>query len=278
MEFITPEGLRMDGRKSHELRRCHFSMGVLSDADGSAYVELGNTKVLATVYGPKESALRSKAMHDRALVNCTFSLASFSTSASGGSASGASKSRRGGAGVSGGDKKAADMAKIIKETFESTILVRLYPRSEININVEILQGDGGHLSAALNACTLGVVDAGIPMLDYTCSCSAGFIEGLPVLDINYIEETAGGPELVLAVTPKSGKIVVLQMGPRLHADKLRSVVELASKGCMEVAQIMDQVVKSRTRRLYGQQLLDEEEMMMQQQLGESGKGGRRRMS
>ena len=53
-------------------------MGVLREADGSAYFELGNTKVVAAVYGPRE-VRRGRAVHDRAVVNCEFSMATFST-------------------------------------------------------------------------------------------------------------------------------------------------------------------------------------------------------
>lgn len=50
-------GLRVDGRKPHELRRLECEMGVFAQADGSAIVSHGNTKVLATVYGPHEVSL-----------------------------------------------------------------------------------------------------------------------------------------------------------------------------------------------------------------------------
>jgi exosome complex component RRP41 len=53
-EFVSPEGLRMDGRRPGELRRIDAKMGVVSKADGSALFRQGNTQVLATIYGPKE--------------------------------------------------------------------------------------------------------------------------------------------------------------------------------------------------------------------------------
>lgn len=45
MEYVSPEGLRLDGRRSDETRRFACQIGVLQDADGSAIVEMGNTKV-----------------------------------------------------------------------------------------------------------------------------------------------------------------------------------------------------------------------------------------
>ena len=54
IEFISPEGLRVDGRRAEELRNIKCKLGIFKRADGSAYYEQGNTKVLATIYGPKE--------------------------------------------------------------------------------------------------------------------------------------------------------------------------------------------------------------------------------
>ena len=53
-QLLSDQGLRIDGRKPNELRRIKCSLGVFAQADGSAYLEQGNTKVLAAVYGPHE--------------------------------------------------------------------------------------------------------------------------------------------------------------------------------------------------------------------------------
>jgi RNase PH len=55
MDLLTEYGggLRNDGRRGHELRKIRCRLGVFSQSDGSAYIEQGNTKVLAAVYGPR---------------------------------------------------------------------------------------------------------------------------------------------------------------------------------------------------------------------------------
>jgi ribonuclease PH len=50
-------GLRLDGRKPNELRKISCEVGVFPQADGSALLTQGNTKVLATIYGPHEVKL-----------------------------------------------------------------------------------------------------------------------------------------------------------------------------------------------------------------------------
>lgn len=54
LELLSDEGFRLDGRRPSELRKIRLRLGVFDQADGSAYIEQGNTKALATVYGPHE--------------------------------------------------------------------------------------------------------------------------------------------------------------------------------------------------------------------------------
>jgi exosome complex component RRP41 len=50
-------------------------------------------------------------------------------------------------------------------------------------------------------------------------------------DINYLEESSGGPEIIVATLPKSDQIVFLEMNSRLHEDNLSKVIDLAVKSC-----------------------------------------------
>lgn len=54
MDLLTDQGLRFDGRRANELRKIRCKLGVFDQPDGSAYLEQGNTKVLAAVYGPHQ--------------------------------------------------------------------------------------------------------------------------------------------------------------------------------------------------------------------------------
>ena len=100
--------------------------------------------------------------------------------------------------------------------------------------MQILQADGGNYSACINAATLALLDAGIPMKDYVCSCSVSFIDDSALLDINYLEESSSAPQLTLAILPKSEKIVLFRLDSKLHADNLEKVLNLAKQGCKDV--------------------------------------------
>ena len=54
MDLVSSEGLRIDGRSPKNLRQLSCSLGLYEKPNGSAYIEMGNTKILAAVYGPRE--------------------------------------------------------------------------------------------------------------------------------------------------------------------------------------------------------------------------------
>lgn len=110
-------------------------------------------------------------------------------------------------------------------------------------SLQILQADGGNYCACVNAATLAVVDAGIPMRDYVCACSTGFLEDTPLTDLSYVEESAGGPQVALALLPKSEQIALLEMNSRLHQDHLEKMVDAAVKACRDVYAVLDRVVR-----------------------------------
>ncbi|KAM6033036.1 exosome complex component RRP41 [Chlamydotis macqueenii] len=233
-ELLSDEGYRADGRRPAELRKVRARMGVFAQADGSAYIEQGNTKALAVVYGPHEiRGSRGKALPDRALVNCRYSVATFS----------AGERRR----RPHGDRQTAELALQLRQTFEAAILTGLYPRSQIDIFVQVLQADGSNYCACVNAATLAVMDAGIPMRDYVCASTAGLAEAAALADLSAPEEAAGGPRLALALLPAGGQIALLQLSARLHQERLEPALEAAAAACRALHAVLDRVVRQRLR-------------------------------
>ncbi|KAI8988036.1 exosome component 4 [Mycotypha africana] len=235
LELLTPEGLRVDGRRANELRKITAKTSVFSQSDGSAYIEQGNTKCLAAVYGPRELRFRQQGAADRAIINVEFNIAPFSST---------ERKKR-----SKNDKRSLEVAAFIRQTFEPIIFTSQMPKTQISIYLQIFQNDGGLLQACINAASLALIDAGIPMMDFACACSAGCIDKEPVLDLNHLEESADTPELTLAILPRSGKVTLLEMESRLHISKLEGVTELAMEGCQKIHSYLDQVVRENTEHL-----------------------------
>lgn len=113
----------------------------------------------------------------------------------------------------------------------------------IIISNQILQSDGGNYSVCVNAATLAVIDAGIPMRDYVCACTVGFVDETPLADLCYAEEGGGVSSLALALLPRGGQIALLQMDARLHQDHLDLLIEAAMTACKGVSKLLDEVVR-----------------------------------
>ncbi|KAI3958813.1 hypothetical protein MKX01_023489 [Papaver californicum] len=216
MEYVSPEGLRLDGRRPMEMRQIRAELGAVAKADGSAVFEMGNTKVIAAVYGPREVENRSQQMNDQALVRCEYSMANFST---------------------------GDRMRKPKGDRRSTEI------SLIDIFVQVLQADGGTRSACINAATLALADAGIPMRDLATSCSAGYLNSTPLLDLNYVEDSAGGPDVSVGILSKTDKVTLLQMDAKLPMETFETVMQLAVEGCKAIANYIREVLQENTKQL-----------------------------
>jgi len=234
LELISDQGLRSDGRRPYELRKVQCRIGVFGQADGSAYVEQGLTKVLAAVYGPHEiRGSKSNALQDKVLLNCQYSMATFST--------GQRKARP------RGDRKSHEMSMNLKQTFEAAIKTELYPRSQLDIFVEVLQADGGNYCACVNAATLALIDAGIPMRDYVVGCTASLVNDIPLVDVSHLEASLGGPELDVAILPRSEQLVLVEMSQRFHVDHLEKVLDVAVQGAKDIFTILENTVVQHTK-------------------------------
>ncbi|CAK4728755.1 unnamed protein product [Aphanomyces euteiches] len=194
-EFVSVAGLRVDGRRAGEVRRVRAKFGLFQRVDGSAYVEQGQTKVMAVVYGPKEHTGRKQTeevAQTKARVTCEVTQAPFATS-----------ERKV---THKADRKKLESSLAILQIFESTIATQLYPRSQIDIFVQVLHADGGELAASINAVTLALIDAGIAMKDFVVACSAGYIQQTLLCDLNYTEQSARCPDLTVAMTARNNKV------------------------------------------------------------------------
>ena len=227
-EYLSPEGFRIDGRRAGEARRLRCRMGALPDADGSAYVEQGNTKVLVSVSGPHECVSKRKQAHDRAMLTCEFVALPYAT--------GEHKPQ------AHGDRAAAELAAAVRHTFEPVMQLQLYPRSQINVSIMLLQADGGVRSAAINATTLALIDAGIAMEDFVCACSAGSVQGALLLDLT-AQEHGAGAELSVGLLPGSERVGYIQLESKLPLSSVDEVLNFALEGARQVYEVLQTAVR-----------------------------------
>ncbi len=230
VKLIDENGLRIDGRKPDELRPLRMQVGILENAQGSALVEFGRTHVIAAVYGPREVLPRHMTQPDRAILRIRYHMAPFSTS----ERKSPAPSRR-----------EIELSKVIREALEAAVFTELYPRTTIDVFIEVLQADGGTRTAGVTAASLALADAGIPMRDLVVGVAVGKIMGKIVLDINEIEDGTGEADMPVAMMPNLDKIVLLQLNGSLTRDEFREGLELAKKGIKQIYLMQKQVLREK---------------------------------
>jgi len=230
VKLIDENGLRTDGRKPNELRPIKMEVGVLSNADGSAYIEQGRSKILAAVYGPREVHPRHLALPDRALLRCRYHMAPFSV-----------EERKSPA----PSRREIELSKVIRQALEPAIFLEKFPRTSIDVFIEVLQADGGTRCAGTTAAALALADAGIPMRDLVVACAAGKVDGVLVLDLNDIEDKEGEADLPVAYMPNLGVVSLLQMDGLLTVDEFKQALELAIEGCKQIYKMQKEALKAK---------------------------------
>ncbi|MGC8895449.1 MAG: exosome complex exonuclease Rrp41 [Candidatus Bathyarchaeia archaeon] len=229
-KLIDKKGVRLDGRKPDELRPIKLEVGVLSNADGSAYIEQGKNKILAAVYGPKELHPKHMALPDRMVLRCRYHMAPFSV-----------QERKSPA----PSRREIELSKVIREALEPSIFLEYYPKTGIDIFIEVLQADGSTRCASIVAASLALADAGIPMRDLVVACSAGKIDDTIILDLMDTEDKMGLADVPLALMPNLNAITLLQMDGTLTLEEFEKAVNLALEGCKKIYALQKEALKSK---------------------------------
>ena len=229
-KLIDENDVRLDGRKLDELRPVKIEVGVLGNADGSAYIEQGKNKILAAVYGPKELHPKHLALPDRAILRCRYHMAPFSV-----------MERKSPA----PSRRETELSKVIRESLEPSIFLEYYPRASIDLFIEVLQADGGTRCAGITVAALALADAGIPMRDLVAACAAGKVEGKLVLDLTDFEDKGGEADVPLAWMPNLNALTLLQMDGMLTIDEFEQAVSIALEGCKEICKLQKEALKAK---------------------------------
>ena len=228
--LLTPDGRRIDGRKLDELRPLKIRAGVLRQADGSAFVEWGQNKVMAAVYGPREVHPRHLQQSNKAVIQCRYNMAAFSVD----------ERKRPGL-----DRRSQEISKVIGEAFESVVFSEEFPRTSIDVYIEVLQANAGTRCAGLVAASVALADAGIPMVDLLPAVAVGKVAGAIALDLKKEEDNFGEADLPMALVPQSGRLVLLQMEGHMTEEELSQALDLGVAGCRSIYEVMKAALQER---------------------------------
>ncbi|KAL7810878.1 exoribonuclease family, domain 1 domain-containing protein [Trichoderma gracile] len=263
--------LRIDGRRWNDLRRLHAQIHTQDAADGSSYLEMGHTKVMCVVTGPAEPQAGQQkrgttgggaagggalggGQKDAASIVVNVVVAGFSS---------VDRKRRG-----RNDRRIQEMEITIQKALAANLHTHLFPHSTITVSLHVLSQDGSLLAALINATTLALIDAGIPMTDYITACTAGSTSSYaagddsadPLLDLNTQEEQEL-PFLTVGTLGDSDKVAVLVCESRVQVSRLEGMLVVGVDGCRQVRRLLDGIVKAKGSKMIKEGVVQRSDVM-----------------
>jgi exosome complex component RRP41 len=233
---------RFDGREYNEVRKINIKLNVVDNAKGSAIFSFGDTVALAAVYGPKPSKMSLD--YDKAFLRVRYNMLTFSTPER-------KKPTPG--------RREIELSEAIKRALEPALLLEEIPGSIIDVYIEILNADAGTRTASINAASLALSLAGIPMRDLVVGLAVGKIGEKIVADLNkeeedydseklkkdpekskYIEYYGEGraTDIPVAIIPSEKKITLIQLDGEISNKELNDALNLALEKALEIKDLM----------------------------------------
>ncbi len=229
---MSTEFKRSDGRKINQLRPVRAKVGIIPNADGSAMFATGNTVAIAAVYGPKQMHPQHLQNSEKGTLRFTYNMNSFSVS---------DRIKP------GQNRRAIEISKISGWALEPVVDLKKFPNQVIDVYVNILQADAGTRCAGINAASMALAQAGIPMSDLVVSISAGKLDKTIVIDLNKdeedFEEGEGPTDIPISMTSK-GKITHIQLDGKINSTQLKEAIEIAKEAGKEIYEVQKKALKN----------------------------------
>lgn len=240
---------RIDGRRTDDLRETIIQKDFLPHAEGSVLIEMGKTKVIctATVDEKVPNWLRGSG---QGWITAEYGMLPRSTDSR--------MNRESSMGKIGG--RTQEIQRLIGRSLRSVVDMKALPELTIWIDCDVIQADGGTRTASITGAFVALYDAlrwlikqkkieELPLSEFMSAISVGIVDGVPLLDLCYEEDSKAQVDMNVIMTG-SGKFIEVQ-GTAERApfdrDEMNRLIELASKGITELTAIQRKVILGATQ-------------------------------
>ena len=239
--------MRPSGRSFNEMREVSLEAGVAKHAEGSCLVKFGDTQVLVTATWDEMTPpwLRGQG---RGWVTAEYGMLPRSTHER--------MKREAKRGQSG---RTQEIQRLIGRALRAIVDLKALGERQILIDCDVLQADGGTRTAsitgawvALEQCCRWAVDNGVikssPITDTVAAISCGIVNGAPVLDLDYAEDSTADTDANFVITGKGG-IVEIQgtaEGAPFSDEQFLALLALARSGCTDLSGLQQRAFEGKT--------------------------------
>jgi ribonuclease PH len=236
--------MRKNDRSEKALRSVSIEPGFSLHAEGSCLITVGNTKVVCTASVDEKvpAFLRNTG---KGWVTAEYGMLPRST--------GSRMDREAARGGQSG--RTHEIQRLIGRSLRAVIDLSVLGERQIRVDCDVIQADGGTRTAAITggfvalyfACKHLVdqkVIKTLPIKDHVAAISAGVVKGLPVLDLDYDEDSTAETDANFVMTGKGG-IVEIQStaeGEPFQLEQFQSMVDLAGSGIQDLIKLQMRVM------------------------------------
>jgi ribonuclease PH len=230
---------RPSQRKASELRPVTITRSFTKHAEGSVLIEFGDTKVLCTA-----SILEKVPPHQKGSgegwVTAEYGMLPRSTHTR--------SDREAARGKQSG--RTQEIQRLIGRAMRSVFDLKVLGERTIHLDCDVLRADGGTRTAAITGAYVAARDAvnlllknkvisSDPILDSVAAISVGIYQGVPVLDLDYAEDSACDTDMNIVMTGKGGMIEVqgTAEGAPFSRAELEALLNLAKAGIEELSSL-----------------------------------------
>ncbi|KIL00122.1 hypothetical protein PAXRUDRAFT_822002 [Paxillus rubicundulus Ve08.2h10] len=219
-------------RGDADIRPIFLQPGLISQANGSAYIETARTKLACAVYGPRQS--KSTTYSEKGRLNVEVKFAPFSCTR-----------RR----APLRDAEDRSLSVAIHRSIVSSVCLELFPKSTIDVFITIIENDGieGCIASGSIAASAALADAGIEMLGLVASCSAVVLGDETRLDPTEEEANASDGIVIVACMPALSSITNVWESGRLTANDALKCMEMCQDRCIDIHSVIAQSLSSNNK-------------------------------
>lgn len=236
--LVDESGKRIDGRGLEEVRPIKMEVNIITRANGSAKVSFGKTTVIASVFGPRTLYPKHLQESDECTVRARYNMAPFST-----------ETRK----SPGTDRRSVEISKVIKHAIEGSVFIEEFPRTALDVYAEVISSDGSTRCTALNAISLALAMAGVPMKDLICAITGGKIDGKLAIDLCGKEDNYGEADVSFAILPNRKEIVLLQMDGLLSKKEFFTLISKLVEKCNELYKLQAKTIREYYKKIGGEE-------------------------
>ena len=246
--------MRNDSRQPNELRDVTITTNVNKHAEGSVLIQFGDTKVICTA-SVEERVPPFMKGQGKGWVTAEYSMLPRATHAR--------NQREANRGKLSG--RTMEIQRLLGRALRSVVNLQALGERTITLDCDVIQADGGtrttSITSAFVALCLAVEHIAkshpfqvYPINDYLASVSVGIIEGTPMLDLNYVEDSSAKVDMNVVMTG-SGKFVEVQ-GTGEEAPfsrtELQELLDLAEHGIQQLIAAQKQALGAASEHIRGE--------------------------